>query len=62
MFVFLGFSDEMSTKVRNYIIDILFALVQDGDSLPQEVMDIILSNILEPSKVFCKSKLLLTLL
>lgn len=32
-------------------MEILSVLVQDGDSLPQEVMDIILSNILEPKKV-----------
>lgn len=44
-------SDEQSTKVKDYIIEILSCLVQDGDSLPQEVMDIILANILEPSKV-----------
>ena len=37
--------------MKNYIIDILSALVQDGDSLPQEVMDVIFSNILEPVKV-----------
>ena len=46
-----AYSKEQSTKVKNYIVDILSVLVQDGDSLPQEVMDIILSNILEPSKV-----------
>ena len=49
-FLFLS-SNEQSTKVKNYIIDILSALVQDGDSLPQEVIDTILANILEPSKV-----------
>ena len=47
------FSQEQSTKVKNYIIDILFTLVQDGDSLPQEVIDLVLSNILEPAKVSC---------
>lgn len=50
-FPFLLSSQDQSTKVKNYIIEILSALVQDGDSLPQEVIDIILSNILEPSKV-----------
>ncbi len=44
-------SKDQSTKVKNYIVEILSVLVQDGDSLPQEVMDIILSNILEPGKV-----------
>ena len=47
----LLFSKDQSTKVKNYIVEILSVLVQDGDSLPQEVMDIILSNILEPRKV-----------
>ncbi len=44
-------SHEVSTSVRNYISDILSALVQDAESLPQEVIDTILSNILEPKKV-----------
>ena len=46
-------SEEQSSKVRAYSIDILSSLVQGGDSLPQEVMDLILSNILEPNKVTC---------
>lgn len=46
-----SFSPEQSTKVKNYIIEILSALVQDGESLSQEVMDIILFNILDPIKV-----------
>ena len=39
-------SPEQSTKVKNYIIDILSSLVKNGESLPQEVMDIVFSNIL----------------
>ena len=38
-------SPEQSTKVKNYIIDILSSLVQNGESLPQEVVDIVFSNI-----------------
>lgn len=48
--LFSVINQEQSTKVKNYIVDILSALVQDGDFLPQEVIDIILTNILEPSK------------
>ena len=47
----LLYSKEQSTKVKNYSVEILSVLVQDAESLSQEVMDTILVNILEPNKV-----------
>ena len=51
LFFVPGGSHEVSSTVKNYISDILSALVQDAESLPQEVIDTILANILEPKKV-----------
>ena len=44
-------SNEQSSKVKLYMMDILSSVVQEGENLSQEVMDAILVNIVEPNKV-----------
>ena len=44
-------SDKHSSKVISFILDLLTPLIQQSDSVSQELMDIILSNIIEPFKV-----------
>lgn len=44
-------SEEQSSKVKMYMADILASVVQEAESLSQEVMDAILVNIVEPNKV-----------
>ena len=48
---YLCLSNEQSTKVKNYMQEILSSLMQEGESLSQEIIDIILLNIVEPAKV-----------
>lgn len=44
-------SEKHSSKVISFILDLLTPLIQQSDSVSQELMDIILSNIIEPFKV-----------
>ena len=48
-------SNEQSPKVNNYMLEILSSLMQEGESLSQEIIDTVLLNIVEPSKVWDKS-------
>lgn len=48
--VFSIVNGDQSSKVRLYLLEVLTGLVQEGESLSQEIMDIILVNIVEPSK------------
>lgn len=47
----LSLSNEQSSKVKNYMLEILSSLMQEGESLSQEIIDIVLINIVEPAKV-----------
>lgn len=44
-------SNEQSSKVKLYMMEILSSVVQEGENLSQEVMDAILVNVVEPNKV-----------
>ena len=49
IFLFI-FSDEHSGKVKSFMLDILCPLITESDSVSNELLDIILSNIVEPLK------------
>lgn len=44
------FSDEHSTKVKSFMLDILCPLICESDMVASELLDIILINIVEPNK------------
>ena len=52
-FVCCFHSNEQSTHVKLYLLDIQVSVLQEGESLTHELMDTILVNILEPVKVCC---------
>ncbi|XP_062616219.1 sister chromatid cohesion protein PDS5 homolog B-like [Saccostrea cucullata] len=43
-------SEKHSTKVRNFILDMMAPLITEADAVSQELLDIILINIIEPYK------------
>lgn len=43
-------SDEHSTKVKSFMLDILCPLICESDMVASELLDIILINIVEPNK------------
>ena len=47
-----GFSEKHNIKVRNFILDILSAIIQESESLSQDILDTILSNLVDPRKVY----------
>lgn len=46
----LFLSDEHSTKVKSFMLDILCPLICESDMVASELLDIILINIVEPNK------------
>lgn len=47
---FIVFSDNESSKVHSFMIDVLCALITESDNISSQLLDIILVNILEPQK------------
>jgi hypothetical protein len=45
-------SDKHNTKVIGHMLDILTPLIVEADSVSQDILDVVLSSILEPYKVF----------
>lgn len=43
--------EKHSNKVTNFVLDLLTPLIQQSDTVSQELMDIILAHIVEPFKV-----------
>uniref|UniRef100_T1J3Z9 Uncharacterized protein n=1 Tax=Strigamia maritima TaxID=126957 RepID=T1J3Z9_STRMM len=43
-------NDDHSTKVKNFMLDMMCPLISEADSVSQELLDVILSNIIEPRK------------
>ena len=43
-------NDEHSGKVKNFMMDVLCPLITEADNVPNELLDIILQNIVEPLK------------
>lgn len=43
-------NDNHSTKVKNFMLDMMVPLISEADSMSQELLDVILSNIIEPRK------------
>lgn len=48
--ILLFTSDEHSTKVKSFMLDILCPLICESDMVASELLDIILINIVEPNK------------
>ena len=48
--MFKTVSDEHSGKVKNFMLDVLCPLITEADAVPNELLDIILQNIVEPLK------------
>ena len=44
-------SDQQSSKVKMYMMDIMSSVFQEGETLSQEILDAILTNFIEPTKV-----------
>lgn len=45
------FRDEHSKKVKNFMLDIMSTLLSETDAVPQELLDIMLENIINPKNV-----------
>jgi sister-chromatid-cohesion protein PDS5 len=43
-------NDEQSSKVKMYMMDVMSSIIQEGESLSQEILDAILVNLVEPTK------------
>lgn len=54
----LCFSENHNNKIQNFMLDVMCPIIQEGDSVPQELLDTVLMNIIEPQKV---NPLILTL-
>ncbi|KAK2716297.1 sister chromatid cohesion protein PDS5 homolog B-like isoform X2 [Artemia franciscana] len=57
--VFKIVNDEHSAKVKSFMLDLLHPLITESDSVSNELLDIILSNIVEPHKTQRKNAYLL---
>lgn len=44
------FTDRHVGKVQTFMVDIMMTVMQEGDTIPQDVMDIILMHIIQPYK------------
>lgn len=49
------YSDEHSTKVKSFMLDILHPLITESDNVSMQLLDIILINIVEPQKMTRKN-------
>lgn len=49
--VTLCFSENHNNKIQNFMLDVMCPIIQEGDSVPQELLDTVLINIIEPQKV-----------
>ena len=47
----MPFSENHTNKIQNFMLDVMCPIIQEGDSLPQELLDTVLVNIIEPQKV-----------
>lgn len=47
----LPFSENHSNKIVNFMLDIMCPIIHEGESVPQELLDTVLVNIIEPQKV-----------
>ncbi|KAJ7363327.1 Sister chromatid cohesion protein PDS5 A [Desmophyllum pertusum] len=43
-------NENHSNKIQNYMLDVMCPIIEEGDSVPQEVLDTVLVNIIEPQK------------
>lgn len=46
----LFLSDEHSGKVKSFMLDVLCPLINESDTVSNELLDCILSNVLDPAK------------
>ena len=49
--MFLFDSEKHNIKVKTFILDVLSAIIQESESLSQEILDAVLVNLVEPRKV-----------
>ena len=47
----LPFSESHSNKIVNFMLDVMCPIIHEGESVPQELLDTVLVNIIEPQKV-----------
>ena len=47
----IAFSDKHNVKVKNFMLDVMAPIIQEGESISQELLDSILINLVEPRKV-----------
>jgi len=45
------FSEKHTSKVKNFMLDVMTPLLTEADIVSQELLDILLINIVEPHKV-----------
>lgn len=43
-------NENHSNKIQNFMLDVMCPIIQEGDSIPQELLDTVLVNIIEPQK------------
>lgn len=44
-------SDKHSSKVKNFMLDMMTPLIVEADTVSQELLDVILMNLVEPKRV-----------
>lgn len=44
-------SEQHNNRVKNFMLDIMSPIIQEGDSLPQEILETILLQLVSPRKV-----------
>ena len=49
--LFFCFSENHTNKIQNFMLDVMCPIIQEGDSVPQELLDTVLINIIDPQKV-----------
>ena len=47
----MGHSDSTSSKVQSYMLDSMVSVIQYGENIPAEILDVLLSNITPAQKV-----------
>ena len=45
------FSENHTNKIQNFMLDVMCPIIQEGESVSQELLDAVLINIIEPQKV-----------
>lgn len=46
-------SDQHNIRVKTFMLDVMCPLIQEGDTVPQELLDVILMSLIDPRKTKC---------